>query len=598
MSKGLNNFLILIKREREEFTRIGIFLVMFSFFAFYSLRLLNFPIIFAATPTPSPPNVSSSPEPQQGGGTITFSSNAQPGASGELIKLLICKSNSNFCVWGAQWGYRRAITISNSGSNALTNYQVNITLDTASLISAGKMRSDCGDIRFVDANGNLLNYWIESGCNSATTKIWVKVPSIPASSSTTIYVYYGNPSATSLSNGDNTFDFFDDFLGTSLNTAKWYVVSGTSYTVSSGILKITVGAIGLQSALPFNLNSGYLTEARVQYNSNSEAYYSGVLEISSSRFTAGSNANADATILYMVDSPASSTSVLTWIGNGSASSYNIASAASVFTMALNTWYILGCESTPSTAAVWKDYSRLNNYAVSWAKNIKYLSLGAFHGSGTYNIKDTSYDWVRVRKYTSPEPTASIGAEVSLNPYDFVYNQSSAVSFNPLANYTCPSCTYSQNTYYGVAFSVNESVWTAFTVAQTFTCKMEASQSGSCSCTSNTQCYNPCNANWGSYYDGYCYNNKCYDAIPGSIFGLTQSCLAGTLLNHETSLGRYANVNGRLYYCKGSDNSTSPYPFVFNLSPGSSVGNCKCNQDGSWSCPTGIIPIRGGRIKIV
>jgi hypothetical protein len=50
-----------------------------------------------------------------------------------------------------------------------------------------------------------LNYWIESGINTTTTKIWVKVPSIPASSSKTIYVYYGNPSATSLSSVANTF---------------------------------------------------------------------------------------------------------------------------------------------------------------------------------------------------------------------------------------------------------------------------------------------------------------------------------------------------------------------------------------------------------
>jgi hypothetical protein len=97
------------------------------------------------------------------------------------------------------WSYRRPITISNSGG-ALTDYQVLVTLDTQSLISAGKMRSDCGDIRFTDSNGStLLNYWIESGCNTASTKIWVKVPSIPASSSKTIYVYYGNPSATSAS---------------------------------------------------------------------------------------------------------------------------------------------------------------------------------------------------------------------------------------------------------------------------------------------------------------------------------------------------------------------------------------------------------------
>jgi hypothetical protein len=61
------------------------------------------------------------------------------------------------------------------------------------------MRSDCGDIRFTDSDGQTqLNYWIESGCNTSSTKIWVKVPSIPANSTKTIYVYYGNSSATSL----------------------------------------------------------------------------------------------------------------------------------------------------------------------------------------------------------------------------------------------------------------------------------------------------------------------------------------------------------------------------------------------------------------
>jgi flagellin-like protein len=42
-----------------------------------------------------------------------------------------------------------------------------------------------------------LSHWIEPGTiNTASTKIWVRVPSIPAGSST-IYMYYGNPSATS-----------------------------------------------------------------------------------------------------------------------------------------------------------------------------------------------------------------------------------------------------------------------------------------------------------------------------------------------------------------------------------------------------------------
>jgi len=103
--------------------------------------------------------------------------------------------------------FKKPITINNfQNSNTLTNYQVLVTLDTQSLISAQKMRSDCGDIRFTDSDGTtLLNYWLEGDCNTTSTRIWVKVPSIPASSSKTIYVHYGNPSATSQSNGTSTF---------------------------------------------------------------------------------------------------------------------------------------------------------------------------------------------------------------------------------------------------------------------------------------------------------------------------------------------------------------------------------------------------------
>jgi len=123
----------------------------------------------------------------------------------------------------------RYILIDNTqNSNTLTNYQIPVNLDTASLISAGKMRSDCGDIRFYDSDGATpLNYWIEGQCNSSSTLIWVKVPSIPASSKKTIYLYYGNPSYTSLSNFANTmitlsstpkFGVTGDYYATSNNT--------------------------------------------------------------------------------------------------------------------------------------------------------------------------------------------------------------------------------------------------------------------------------------------------------------------------------------------------------------------------------------------
>ncbi|MEM4935127.1 MAG: DUF2341 domain-containing protein, partial [Thermoplasmata archaeon] len=119
-----------------------------------------------------------------------------------LFSLLITYFNISFSQsWLSDWQYRIPITITERSGNTLTDYQILVVINTQNLISQGKMRSDCGDIRFTDSDGiTLLNYWIESGCNSANTRIWVKVPNIPARSNKTIYLYYGNPSATSMSN--------------------------------------------------------------------------------------------------------------------------------------------------------------------------------------------------------------------------------------------------------------------------------------------------------------------------------------------------------------------------------------------------------------
>ena len=108
------------------------------------------------------------------------------------------------------WGYRRAVTISNPGTSELTDYQVLVTLDASFDFTRAGAEGD--DIRFTAADGlTLLPFWIEEwepGDESAS--IWVQVPSVPAGDST-IYLYYGNPAASSASDGDGTFLFFDSF---------------------------------------------------------------------------------------------------------------------------------------------------------------------------------------------------------------------------------------------------------------------------------------------------------------------------------------------------------------------------------------------------
>jgi hypothetical protein len=268
-----------------------------------------------------------------------------------------------------------------------------------------KARLDYGDIRFTDSDGStLLNYWQE-----ADGKFWVKVPNIPASSTKTIYVYYGNPSATSLSNGDNTFEFFDDFNGTSLDTSKW-VAYANSYSVSNSILRVNIGGIERTSAFSFNIQDGYMVETKVIHYALA-AGYGGVLpEVASSPYTTGGNANADATILYMRGG--GSATVYYWIGNGASASYNVANDASTgWTSSNNVWYITGVSVRGGEVKLWRDGTAIVTVTgITWYKDLKYVKLGSFHRDAAYDIQDTGYDWIRVRKYTSPEPTTSVGDE--------------------------------------------------------------------------------------------------------------------------------------------------------------------------------------------
>jgi len=105
-------------------------------------------------------------------------------------------ANPSFMVGNVSLKYRKPINVTENSGSTLTDYQVILTVDTASLISEGKMQTDCEDIRFTDSDEITgLSYWIELGCNTPNTKVWVKVPSLPASSTKTIYMYYGNPEA-------------------------------------------------------------------------------------------------------------------------------------------------------------------------------------------------------------------------------------------------------------------------------------------------------------------------------------------------------------------------------------------------------------------
>ena len=158
----------------------------------------------------------------------------------------------------AQSSYSMNIDISEQASVSLTNYQVDLTLNTEALILAGKMNVDGSDMRFYEDSclSTPIDHWVESGINSTSTLVWVRVPSIPANTVTSIYMAYGDPSATDASNFAATFPNAIISAGSSINLtgnviADWFqidagdtlsVVSGAPLTINSR--KIIINHLG------------------------------------------------------------------------------------------------------------------------------------------------------------------------------------------------------------------------------------------------------------------------------------------------------------------------------------------------------------------
>ena len=177
--------------------------------------------------------------------------------------------------WLTGWQYRKSHII-NPVSGAGTNYQIKITVYYGSGFDSGgtvylnsHCKSDFGDVCFTRSDGSaLLDYWMESYTASTSAIFWVEVIDDLSTVGRTIYVYYGNPSATTTSNGDNTFMFFDDFSAGVLNPTKWSVETistgdGTYYNMVNGELHIYAASADPPRGFIFRSNSGFSTGAHL-----------------------------------------------------------------------------------------------------------------------------------------------------------------------------------------------------------------------------------------------------------------------------------------------------------------------------------------------
>jgi hypothetical protein len=95
------------------------------------------------------------------------------------------------------YGYRQKISFTHN-ADISSERRVTFSLDTAELISAGIMQTDCDDTRFTDINGKLLRFQLTGTCNNSATTYQIVFPTV-INGTNVGYVYYSNASARSAS---------------------------------------------------------------------------------------------------------------------------------------------------------------------------------------------------------------------------------------------------------------------------------------------------------------------------------------------------------------------------------------------------------------
>jgi hypothetical protein len=295
----------------------------------------------------------------------------------------------------------RPIALSNPSSPALYDYQVLVQIDTASLIAAGKLRGDCADLRFSDEYAN-LDYWIEDGCNTANTRVWVRVTFIPAGTSS-ITLTYGNIGLPPGSSGKQTFAFFDDFDDGVIDPV-WTTYSSSFYSV--------VEANG-QMIIAGQTNAAHQNDSGTFRLNTWEIDTPGTFALDAEMSVIAGPANftaAPGTMLKLYGAPGGNPpgkNIGYWTG-----AWNPVGKSTIGTgVFAGRKFSIGYAGAAASRTIrWFENGDLTNPRATFVDNSQ-ASFGGFsYSPNAITSFDARFDNVRVRNFVYPEPAASVGAE--------------------------------------------------------------------------------------------------------------------------------------------------------------------------------------------
>jgi uncharacterized repeat protein (TIGR01451 family) len=300
------------------------------------------------------------------------------------------------------WHYRQPLIITNQG-NYLSYYQVLVEL-TNNNFDFNLAKADGSDIRIVDSDGiSDLNFWIESwDKTNCHAYLWFRISRL-GNGSSTIYIYYDNPNATPVSNGNTTFDSFEDqwiyFSDEAMNlpietppmaTEDNNINFPFAWTTLSGHPQSSSGILTLEDGEGIKSNSEYLYRAmgmKANFRSGNGNKWGGFIEEDFNPLTMIGDISEYPDNLYLINNVTMTNTVLmdgNWHNN-----YHI--------------YELRWNSSHSEANI--DHNLLPIYSAIQVPNTSLpLILYSFTGSNS----NLEVDWIYIRQYRDPEPYATLG----------------------------------------------------------------------------------------------------------------------------------------------------------------------------------------------
>ena len=278
----------------------------------------------------------------------------------------------------AGWSHDQPIALDHTGAAPLADHQVNVVLDTASLIAAGQLDGACAEVVFA-SGATPLPHWLEGGCASASTSFWVRVPAVPPGRSRLDF-FHGRGAATPApSDGAAVFLFFDDFDDGVLGDWTTYARDRDAADGASGAAAISTDFVSPGRSLALSAQAACFV-----------APFDGLV--------AGAQRNAGLPVGdYSVDFQARGVIDDFQFDTQATMRFQLgAGALPLLAVHLVSCAGLGC----SAASAWQPYAfALDQQAID--------ALQLEGGAGDCTTGSARFDDVRIRRHAEPEPSARL-----------------------------------------------------------------------------------------------------------------------------------------------------------------------------------------------